>query len=141
VSGARHRILYDADCGLCRWSLGWLLRWDRRHELEPVALQDPQTARLLAEMTEERRMASWHLVDSGGEVASAGAAVAPLLRLLPGGALPARIVGQAPKLVERAYRWTADHRAALGGLVTAGARERADRLIESRAARNHGRLA
>jgi predicted DCC family thiol-disulfide oxidoreductase YuxK len=141
VSGARHRILYDADCGFCRWSLGWLLRWDRRHELEPVALQAPQATHLLAEIAAERRMASWHLVDPHGQVASAGAATGPLLRLLPGGALPARIVAQAPTLLERAYRWTAEHRAALGRLVTAGARERADRLIAGRAAPSPGGLA
>ena len=141
MSGARHRILYDADCGFCRWTLGWLLRWDRRRRLEPVALQDPEAARLLAGMAEERRMASWHLVDSQGEVTSAGAATAPLLRLLPGGWLPARAAAALADAVDRAYRWTADHRSVLGTLVTEGARRRADRLIASRAARGPNGLA
>ena len=35
-------VLYDADCGFCRWSLGKLLAWDRRRLLRPVALQDPE---------------------------------------------------------------------------------------------------
>jgi predicted DCC family thiol-disulfide oxidoreductase YuxK len=55
-------ILYDADCGFCRWSLGKLLAWDRPRRLRPVALQDPEADALLGGMEEERRMASWHLV-------------------------------------------------------------------------------
>ncbi len=81
----RHLILYDAECGFCRRSLGWILRWDRRGELEPVALQDPRAAELLADLEPEERMDSWHLVSPAGERWSAGAAAAPLLRLLPGG--------------------------------------------------------
>ncbi|MGH2954245.1 MAG: DCC1-like thiol-disulfide oxidoreductase family protein, partial [Solirubrobacterales bacterium] len=100
-----HRILYDADCGFCRWSLGWVLRWDRRRELVPVALQDSEADELLGGMEVERRMASWHLVAADGRVTSAGAALAPLLRLLPGGRAPAALAAGAPGLAERAYAW------------------------------------
>ena len=57
---------------------------DRRRALRPVAIQSAEGAALLAGLDEARRMASWHLVDPEGRRTSAGAAVAPLLRLLPG---------------------------------------------------------
>src|SRR5207247_9951497 len=79
-------IFYDADCGFCRWSLDRLLAWDRRRRLRPIALQDPEAEALLSGMDAEPKMDSWHLVMPDGRVYSAGAAVAPLGRLLPGGA-------------------------------------------------------
>jgi predicted DCC family thiol-disulfide oxidoreductase YuxK len=77
--------------------------------------------RLLDDLTEEERMASWHLVSPDGERWSAGAAAPPLLELLPGGRLPARLLAASPGLTERAYRLVARHRGALGRLFgTAG---------------------
>ncbi|MGH2951146.1 MAG: thiol-disulfide oxidoreductase DCC family protein, partial [Solirubrobacterales bacterium] len=80
-----HRILYDAECRFCRWSLGWILRWDRGRALEPMALQDPRAPALLPGMDAESRLATWHLVAPHGELSSGGAAAAPLFRLLPAG--------------------------------------------------------
>jgi predicted DCC family thiol-disulfide oxidoreductase YuxK len=127
-------VLYDADCGFCRWSLGKLLAWDRREALRPVALQDPEAGRLLAHMDEEERMASWHLVTQDGAVRSGGAALAPLLRLLPGGRPAAALAERVPRLVDRAYRFVAGHRTVFGRPVSAGAKRRADRRIDERAA-------
>ena len=135
MSAGAYRILYDADCGFCRWTLAWLLRWDRRRRLEPVTLQDPEAEQLLAGCAQGQRMASWHLVDPDGSVHSAGVAIAPLLRLLPAGRVPAAAAARMPGLAERVYRWTADRRSAFGKLVTRGARSRADTVIRSRAAR------
>jgi predicted DCC family thiol-disulfide oxidoreductase YuxK len=129
-----HRLLYDAKCRFCRWSLAWILRWDRRGELAPVALQDPQADELLPGMEQERRMASWHLVSEGGQVISAGAALAPLLRLLPGGRAPAALAAAAPRLIERGYAWVARHRGFLGRRLTDGAVARADAVIAERRA-------
>ena len=110
-------VLYDGECGFCRASLGWLLRWDRRGRLEPVALQSARAADILAELSEEERMDSWHLVSPDGERWSASAAAPQLLRLLPGGRIPARILAAAPQLTERAYRFVADHRGAFGRIL------------------------
>jgi predicted DCC family thiol-disulfide oxidoreductase YuxK len=107
-------VLYDGECGFCRASLGWLLRWDRRGRLEPVALQSARAADILAELSEEERMDSWHLVSPDGERWSAGAAAPQLLRLLPGGRVPARVLDAAPGITERAYRFVARHRGSLG---------------------------
>ena len=129
---ARTLILYDAECGLCKWLLALLLRWDRRAELQPVPLQSPEADELLADMTEQRRMASWHVVAPGGERYSAGAAFPPLLRQLPGGRPPAAMCARFPRATERGYRWVADHRTLLGRLVPAGARRRAASRVSGR---------
>jgi predicted DCC family thiol-disulfide oxidoreductase YuxK len=113
-------ILYDADCGFCKWSLAKVLALDRRRALRPVALQDPEADRLLGGMDEERKMASWHLVEAGGRIHSAGAAVGPLFRLLRWGRPVAAVAEAFPRTTERVYRWVADHRGALAKLVRAG---------------------
>jgi predicted DCC family thiol-disulfide oxidoreductase YuxK len=125
-------LLYDSDCGFCRWSLGKVLAWDRRRRIRPVSLQSKEAERLLTGMPEEERMASWHLVGESGEVSSAGAGIAPLLRLLPGGAPLAAVAARAPRAMERGYRFIAGHRSVWGRLVTDGAKRRADRRIAER---------
>jgi predicted DCC family thiol-disulfide oxidoreductase YuxK len=132
IPGDHATILYDRDCGFCRWSLAKVLAWDRRGRLRPVALQDPEADALLGKMGEEERMGSWHLVSPGGEVRSAGAAFEPLLRLLPGGAPLASLAARAPGPVERGYRFVADHRTPIGRRLTDGMRRRADRRIAAR---------
>ena len=125
-------LLYDSDCGFCRWCLGKVLAWDRRHSLRPVAIQSEEAERLLAGMPEEQRLASWHLVDGDGTVRSAGAAFPGLFRLLPGGAPLAGLTSRIPTATDRAYRWVAGNRSRWGRLVTDGAKRRADRRIEDR---------
>ena len=122
-------VLYDADCGFCRWALAKLLVWDRRGRLRPLALQDPEAARLLDEIDDERRMGSWHLIRGDGSRTSAGTALAPMLELLPGGRTPAAALRLFPGAVERGYRWVADHRTMLGKPVTRAAVERAEARI------------
>jgi predicted DCC family thiol-disulfide oxidoreductase YuxK len=100
-------ILFDARCGFCRRSVERILRWDRRGRLRPVALQDPEADELLGGMSEEQRMASWHLVTPDGKIHSAGAAFPPLLRLLPGGRPLAAVTAAFPGLTERGYRYVA----------------------------------
>jgi predicted DCC family thiol-disulfide oxidoreductase YuxK len=125
-------LLYDSDCGFCRWSLGKVLAWDRGRRIRPVSLQSKEAERLLVGMPDEERMASWHLVGEGGEVSSAGAGIAPLLRLLPGAAPLAAVAARMPSAMERGYRFIAGHRSLWGKLVTDGAKRRADRRIAER---------
>jgi predicted DCC family thiol-disulfide oxidoreductase YuxK len=126
---SRWVVLYDSDCGFCRWSLGRLLALDRRHALRPVELGSQEADTLLADMPPGERAASWHLVAPDGRRWSAGAAAQPLLRLLPGGRPPAALLARAPRLTERGYRWVADHRSTLGRLIPARAKTRADARI------------
>jgi predicted DCC family thiol-disulfide oxidoreductase YuxK len=112
-----HVILYDSDCGFCKWSLGKVLRWDRHDRLRPVAIQSLEGERLLAGMDPEERLASWHLIDPDGNVTSAGAAAERLARLLPGGRPLAFLFRSFPGATERAYRWVSDHRGTLARLL------------------------
>ena len=109
----RATLLYDADCGFCRWSASKILAWDRRGRLRAIPLRGAEADALLPGVDRERRFASWHLV-TGDAIHSGGAAVAPLARLLPAGAPIAVVAEFAPALTERAYRWVADHRQRLG---------------------------
>jgi predicted DCC family thiol-disulfide oxidoreductase YuxK len=110
-------ILYDADCGFCRWSLAKILAWDRRGHLRAVALQDPEADALLPGIDSTRRMASWHLVTPDGAIYSAATAFPPLLCLLPGGRPLAAVAGAFPGVTGVAYRWAARNRGGLGRLV------------------------
>jgi predicted DCC family thiol-disulfide oxidoreductase YuxK len=125
-------LIYDQDCGFCRWCLGKVLSWDRRGEVRPVQLSSPEADRLLAGMPPDQRAASWHLVDEQGTVHSAGAGFPPLLGLLPGGGPLAAATARAPRVTDRTYRWVAGNRSRWGRFVTDGAKRRADRRIASR---------
>jgi len=122
-------VIYDPDCGFCRFSLAVLLSADRRGALRPLPLGSAAADRLLADLTEARRNASWHLVDVDGQRSSAGAALAPALSLLPAGRIPAALFARFPGATERGYRWVADHRGLLGRFVPDRARRWADRVI------------
>jgi predicted DCC family thiol-disulfide oxidoreductase YuxK len=129
-------IFYDADCGFCRASLAAVLAWDRRRALRPVPLQDQPASDLLSPVPQATRMDSWHLLSTGGEVHSAGAAIGPLLRILPGGRPLAALAERWPRAAERAYRAVADRRGALGRLLPRTLIARADRLIARRSLPN-----
>jgi predicted DCC family thiol-disulfide oxidoreductase YuxK len=105
----RAALLYDRDCGFCRWSADKILAWDRGR-LRPVEIQSEEGQRLLAPVPEGERLDSWHLVTADGEVRSAGAGAAPLAALLPGGRPLAALFRAFPRATERAYRWVASHR-------------------------------
>jgi predicted DCC family thiol-disulfide oxidoreductase YuxK len=125
-------LLYDPDCGFCRWSLGWVLAADRSRRLRPVKLGSPEADGLLADLTQEERMASWHLAAPDGRRWSAGYAAPPLLRLLPAGRGPAAVLAAAPEATDRVYRWVADHRSAFSRLIPDGGKRKADRRIAAR---------
>jgi predicted DCC family thiol-disulfide oxidoreductase YuxK len=107
-------VLYDADCGFCRWSLAKILKRDRSKRLRPIPLQSAEANDLLPGMSDEDRRASWHLVAPDGRIWSAGAAAAPMARLLPKGAPVAFLAETFPRLTERVYRWVANNRDRLG---------------------------
>lgn len=125
-------ILYDADCGFCRTALAAILSADRDQRLRPLAIGTPEADRLLSDLTPEQREASWHLVSPDGDRASAGAAGPPLLRLLPGGVLPAATLAKAPDLTQRAYEWVAGHRSTLSRALPSSVKQRATRTIGRR---------
>ena len=121
----RWTLFYDSDCGFCKWTLSAILAWDRQGRLLPVALQSDRAQSQLSDLALGQRMASVHLVAPDGTRLSAGAAIAPLFRLLPGGALIAFGFEGAPRLTSRAYEWVAIHRSQLSRAVPSAVKRRA----------------
>jgi predicted DCC family thiol-disulfide oxidoreductase YuxK len=110
-------VLYDDDCGFCRWSAERLRTWDRRRALRFAAIQSDEGQRLLGPVPPSARLASMHAVTADGRVWSAGAAAPVILRVLPGGTLLADLTRRAPGLTERAYRAVSARRLQLGALL------------------------
>jgi predicted DCC family thiol-disulfide oxidoreductase YuxK len=110
-------LLFDRDCGFCKWSLDKILAWDRRGRLRAEPIQGAEGERLLTHMAPSERLESWHLVTPAGEVISGGAAAEPLARLLPGGLPLAFLFRSFPGLTDRAYRWVAGNRDRLASLL------------------------
>jgi predicted DCC family thiol-disulfide oxidoreductase YuxK len=127
-------VLYDGDCGLCKWLLAWLLRFDRAGRLRPLALQSPEAEVLLADLDPAERMASMHVIAPDGTRLSAGEALPPLLRLLSGGRFPAAIAARFPRMTSAGYRWVATHRIGISRFVPRQAKLRAGERVREREA-------
>jgi predicted DCC family thiol-disulfide oxidoreductase YuxK len=112
-------LLYDSGCRLCRFAARVVDSADRRGRIALLPLQDADAAPLVADLPEQERRASWHLVRPGGRIVSRGAAGIELLEAL-GHEFPARAAGRAAPLVERAYSLVAGNRDRLGPLVPNG---------------------
>ncbi len=125
-------ILYDEDCGFCQSLLAGLLIWDRSGRLRPLALQRQEAVAALTGLDPAGRMGSWHLVSPSGERYSAGAAFAPVLKLMPGGEPAARLAATFPGASERGYRWVAEHRSLLSKAVPGAAKRRAQQRVRRR---------
>ena len=110
-------VLYDEDCGFCRWSAGRLRAWDRHGRLAFAPIQGPEGERLLAGLDRDARLDSLHAVTPDDRVWSAGAALPPVVRALPGVAIAATLATKAPRLTEAAYRLVAGRRDRLGRLL------------------------
>ena len=110
-------VFFDEDCAFCRWSADRLRAWDRRGRLRFATIQGAEGDRRLGHMDAETRLRSWHVVTPDGAVRSAGAALPPTLRLLPGGRPLAAVAAISPTATEGAYRWVARHRGRLARIV------------------------
>jgi predicted DCC family thiol-disulfide oxidoreductase YuxK len=125
-------VLYDRDCGFCRWSMGKLLAWDRDRRLRPVAIQSEEGERLLADLAPDQRLASAHAIDAAGRRTSGGDALAPVAEVLPGGRPLAALARRAPGLARAGYDSIAGRRPLFGKLVTEAAKARADERLVRR---------
>ena len=112
-------LVYDGECGFCRWAVDKLMAWDRNERVRPLAIQDPEADRILASVDPGARATSWHLAAPDGRVYSAGAVAAPLFRLLPAGKPFALVFSQFPQATEFAYQTIARNRDRVGRAVGA----------------------
>ena len=125
-------VLYDDDCNICKTIADALLTWDRRGALRPVPIQSEEGRRLLGSIPPERHLESFHLVKPGGEVVSAGPALAELFRMLPGGGVLARALDLSPRATSGGYEWVAANRTGLSRFIPKRVKARASRRLEER---------
>jgi predicted DCC family thiol-disulfide oxidoreductase YuxK len=122
-------VLYDADCGFCRWATAWAVRRDRRHVLVTVPIQSPLGSELLQDVVPGDRLRSAHVVRDDGCRRSGGAAAADVLSVLPSTRMLGRTAHRLPGTTALLYGVVAARRTSFGRLVGAEARRRADDLL------------
>jgi predicted DCC family thiol-disulfide oxidoreductase YuxK len=110
----RPTLIYDGECGFCRRTVDWVRRRDREHRLVLLPFQDEdRVARLGIPLP--ALAAAMHLVRPDGRVFVGADAAPEILRLLPGGRVPAwlfRVPGVLP-VARRVYGWIARQRRCL----------------------------
>jgi predicted DCC family thiol-disulfide oxidoreductase YuxK len=125
-----YTLLYDDNCNICKVITDAVLSWDgRRGVLQALPIQSDGGRRLLAGVAVERHLETFHVVAADGVVASGGPALALLLSLLPGGAIPGRVLDALPKPTAAAYAWVARNRVALSRWVPSRLKRRASRRL------------
>ncbi len=122
-------VLYDADCGFCRWAVAWAVERDNRHVLVTVPIQSPLGAELLRDVVPSERLRAAHVVREDGRRCSGGTAAAEVLRALPSTRALGRLAGSLPRSTALLYRVVAARRKSFGRLVGKEARRRADALL------------
>jgi predicted DCC family thiol-disulfide oxidoreductase YuxK len=126
----RWTLLYDADCGFCKWIVATLLAWDRDERIMPHAIQGERGQSLLGDLTRDEQVAAVHLITPRGERLSGGAVAGPLLRVLPAGAILAPVAERLPTLTATVYVWVAGHRSQLSRAVPAAVKRRASERVQ-----------
>jgi predicted DCC family thiol-disulfide oxidoreductase YuxK len=124
-------VLYDDDCGFCRWAMAWALGHDRRRALVAVPIQSQLGSQLLAELSPSERLDAAHVIRDDGSRGSGGVAAADVLGALPRTRALARLARRLPAPTAALYGLVASHRHGFGRFVGAEARRRADRLLQA----------
>ena len=107
-------VLYDDDCGFCRWSADAIGRWDSRGRLAFASIQGERGTELLHAVPVGLRLASMHAVTPDGRVWSGGEAVRVILGQLPGGSFVAKLAATFPDATDVLYRLVARNRERFG---------------------------
>lgn len=108
-TGGKLLLLYDGGCGICLHARDTIAALDRRHRLvhDQIARHD---GGLLADLAPEERYASWHVVLPDGRRLSGGEGLEAVVRELPLGKIPARIIHRFPGARDGGYLWFARNR-------------------------------
>jgi predicted DCC family thiol-disulfide oxidoreductase YuxK len=107
-------VLFDDDCGFCRWSADRIRRLDQGGALTFVPIQSDIGSDLLRAVPPGLRLTAMHAVTADGRVWSGGEAVRVMLRELPGGVIASTLAATFPGLTDRLYRLIARNRDRLG---------------------------
>lgn len=127
-------VLYDADCGFCRWAMAWAVRRDHHHLLVPVPIQSPLGCELLGDVVPGERLRSAHVVHDNGCRRSGGGGAADVLGALPSTRMLGRLTRRLPRTTALLYGVVAARRKGFGRLVGKEARRRADDLLATTSA-------
>lgn len=130
-------LLYDANCGFCRWSVAWIVRHAPTGAVVPRTIQSPDGQALLqaAGVPEADRLRSAHahrVGDPPQALRSGGDAVplvAPVLEGRDGRLLGIGARALPGPLRRFLYGHVATNRVAVGRLVSKERRARADALL------------
>jgi nitroreductase/predicted DCC family thiol-disulfide oxidoreductase YuxK len=122
-------VLYDADCGFCRWAMAWAVKRDHRRVLVTAPIQSSLGSELLADIVPGERLLSAHVVHEDGSRRSAGAAVTDVLSALPATRSLGRLAQRLPRTTALLYGAVAAQRKSVGRLIGRKARRRADEVL------------
>jgi predicted DCC family thiol-disulfide oxidoreductase YuxK len=125
-------VLYDGECGFCRWTIAWALARDEGHLLVVAPIQSGAGARLLADIPPAERLRSVHVVYDDERRESGGSAAREVLKLLPSARPLAWLADRAPRWADRVYGFVAEHRRRFSQLVPDRAKRRADAVLAER---------
>jgi predicted DCC family thiol-disulfide oxidoreductase YuxK len=107
-------VLYDERCGFCTTVA-------RRLAASPAIVAAPIGSDagtvLLRDLAPAERAATVHVIDERGRRLSGGAALTPVLRRLPHGRVPARLLEALPAATEAGYRLVARNRGTVARLA------------------------
>jgi predicted DCC family thiol-disulfide oxidoreductase YuxK len=112
-------VLYDRDCGICAATARSLARWDRRHRLALLPLQEVGASGRprIAAAADLPLLEALHAIDErSGAIHSGGDAALAIAAILPGGTI-VRLLAAIPPfrwVVGIAYRVVARNRRRIG---------------------------
>jgi predicted DCC family thiol-disulfide oxidoreductase YuxK len=93
---ARIVLAYDADCGPCTRFRYFVEAIDSKGEVAFVSLIDADDSGMLDRIPKSERHTSFHVIFPDGKLLTGADAVPPLLELLPGGKILAKVVTTVP---------------------------------------------
>lgn len=116
AAGAPYTVVFDGNCTVCSRVANLLREWDRTHQLEVVASQQPGVMARFPWIPPHAYADALQLVAADGTTWQGSAAIEKLLDVMPRGRLISWIyrIPFARALADRFYRWFARNRYRLG---------------------------
>ena len=112
MSDARHTVVFDGECGVCRRSVELLRRWDTEGRLRCIPFQGPGVMDRYPGITEHEFREAVHVIAPSGRHWSGADAVEKALEQTPRGRRIAWLfkLPFARPIARLGYRWFARNR-------------------------------